>query len=294
MAGDIVKQSDNIRDFLMVQFKPIIKDYATRAYNEDAWLKSAMMCIVESEELQKCLATPQGKASLVHALRYAAATGLSLNPQEGKAALIPYAGKVEYQVMKGGMIALAMASGKVEFITADTVYENDDFQIEKTMDGDTYRFKPALKDRGDALGYFAALRMTSGTVHVKWIDKANMEKHRDHYAKGLRYTHEDKAKGIKKGELKPNHAWVKSFDGMSLKTVLKALLRSLEISPELTSAVVSDDRFESGEILDVTPRAEEAGASAEDVKEQMAEVETEEAAGTSEEPPQEKTEKDLF
>ena len=247
----IVKKTEDTKNFLITQFKPVIADYATREYNQDAWLKTVMMCLMESDELQKCMTTPAGQASLIHALRYAAGTGLSLNPQEGKAALIAYSGKVEYQVMKGGMIELAMASGKVEFITSDIVYAGDDFSIEKTMNGDEYRFKPALRDRGDVLGYFAALKMTDSVTHVKWIDIATMEIHRDKSGKGVSNQ---------------NSAWKKSFDGMSIKTVLKALLRSLEISPDLTTAVVSDDKFEAGAVIDVTPQS---GASAADVTDAM-------------------------
>jgi len=272
----LVKKTEDTKKFLIEQFKPVLSDYKTRDYNSDAWLKTAMMCIVENEELLKCLGTPAGQASLVHALRYAAGTGLSLNPQEGKAALIPYSGKVEYQVMKGGMVQLAMESKKVEFITADTVYEGDTFEIEKTMDGDRYRFKPALMDRGKVLGYFAAVKMKDGTCHVKWIDTANMEKHRDQYGKGV--TNE-------------KSAWKKSFDGMAQKTVLKALLRSLEISPDLTAAVTSDDRFEvDADVIDVTPEAEAQepgpGSTSEEVLDKLEEEESE--------PPTEKTEKDLF
>jgi phage RecT family recombinase len=229
-------------------------DYATREYNHDVFLKSAMMCIIESDELQKCMTSPAGQASLYHALRYAAGTGLSLNPQEGKAALIAYSGKASYQVMKRGMIELAMDSGKVDFITADTVYEKDIFEIEKTMEGDKYSFKPALMDRGDVLGYFAALKMSNKTVHVKWIDIANMREHKKKYGQGG-----DNQKA----------AWNKSFDGMAIKTVLKALLRMVEISPDLTKAVVSDDTFEAGDVIDITPEPEKPGASSEDVKEKM-------------------------
>lgn len=277
-APTIIKKTQEAKNFLITQFKPVIGDYAKAGLNEDAWLKTAMMCIMESDELQKCMATPAGQASIVHALRYAASTGLSLNPQEGKAALIAYSGKVEYQVMKGGMIELAMASDKVEFITADTVYAGDDFDIEKTMDGDRYRFKPALMDRGDAIGYFAAVKMKSGTCHVKWIDRANMEDHRDRYGKGI---------------TKENSAWKKSFDGMALKTVLKALLRSLEISPELTGAVSSDDKFEAEDVIDVTPA--QPGATAEEVTEKMeGEEKAVESKPKDEKPPTEKTGKDLF
>lgn len=250
----IVKNTNAAKQFL-AGFLPLIEDYATRDFNHGAWLKTAMMCIVANDDLIKCMTTPVGQASLYNALRYAAATGLSLNPQEGKAALISYNGKVDYQVMKGGMIELAMDSGKVAFITSDVVYEGDKFDIEKTMNGDTYSFKPGLKDRGTVLGFFAALKMDKAngdTVHVKWIDKVNMEAHRDRYGKGVK---------------KEESAWNKSFIGMGIKTVLKALLRSIEISPELSSAVVGDDQFEAGEIIDITP--DQPGASAEDVAAEM-------------------------
>jgi phage RecT family recombinase len=275
----IVEKTDKTKAFLG-SFKPLISDYATREYNHNAWLKTVMMCIMENDDLVKAMGTPAGQASLYHALRYAASTGLSLNPQEGKAALIAYSGKVQYQVMKGGMIELAMASGKVEFITSDVVYKKDEFEIEKTMNGDTFKFRPALAERGNVIGYFAALKMKVGTVLVKWIDIANMEAHRDRYGKGV-----DRA----------GSAWKTSFDGMALKTVLKALLRSVEISPDLTTAVVTDDKFEAGdtgEVIDVIPEPE-GGASAEEVK---AELEAAEGEGQGKEEPGEQGEedKDLF
>ena len=69
-----------------------------------------------------------------------------------------------------------------------------------------------------------------------------MEDHKARYAKGLTY---------KDGKEKPGHAWNKSFDGMALKTVLKALLRTVEISPDLSVAVGVDDKFEVGNDEDV-------------------------------------------
>lgn len=283
----IVKKTEDVKKFL-VAFAPLVSEYATREYSHGAFLKTAMMCILESDELLKCLTTPAGQASMYHALRHAASTGLSLNPQEGKAVLIAYAGKVDYQVMKNGMIELAMDSGKVDFLTADIVYEGDDFKIEKAMEGDKYKFIPALKDRGDILGFFAALKMTDGTVHVKWIDRVNMEAHRDRYGKGLYHTADEPSKGIKKGDPKAHHGWHKSFEGFSLKTVIKALLRLVNISKDLTIAIITDDKFET-DVIDFPPN--KPGATAEDVKDDMeaegAPVDTEgaETVETSKEKP---------
>jgi len=212
LAGDFLKS-----------FGRSLKDYAVREYNQTSFLKSAMIAIADNKDLSDCLTTDAGKRSLFAALRYAATTGLSLNPQEGKAALIPYGGKIQYQVMKNGLIELALESGKVEFITADYVKENDKFSIKKTVHGDEYSFEPALKDRGEILGYFAALKMKSGVTHVKWFTAEEIEKHRKAYSERSKM---------------PETAY-------GIKTVLKALLRSISISDELDNAIGADDFFEA-------------------------------------------------
>ena len=227
--------------------KQSLSGYAVRNYNQDAFIKSAMLAIVESASLKECLTTPAGKASLFNAMRHAATTGLSLNPSEGKAALIAYGGKVQYQVMKNGIIELAMQSGQVEFVTADTVRENDLFTVTKTADGDNFNYQPKRKDRGEIDGFFAACKLKNGSTHVKWMTIKEIEEHRDKYSSMY--------------NAKPDASpWKKSFEGMGLKTVIKALFRNLSICPELDAAVISDDQEET-QIINVTPK----GTSAEDV-----------------------------
>ena len=250
-----------------------LSGYAMRDYNSEGFLKSAMLAIVESDELTKALQTTNGKATLYHALRFAASTGLSLNPQEGKAALIAYAGKITYQIMKSGMIDLAMQSGKVEFITSDTVRGADSFTIEKTMDGDKYSFIPSRKNRGDIDGFFAAIKLTDGSVHVKYMTREEVEVFRDNYSSYFK--------------AKKTGPWKTSFEGMGLKTVLKALFRGLNVAPEVSAAVHNDDVQLSNfdDLLDVTPEPiEPKGKSSAEVKKDLdkppAETETETKSGT--------------
>lgn len=230
LAGDFLKS-----------FGRSLKDYAVRDYNQTSFLKSAMIAIADSKDLSECLATDAGKRSLFSALRYAATTGLSLNPQEGKAALIPYGGKIQYQVMKNGMIDLALESGKVEFITADYVKENDKFSIRKSVHGDEYTFEPALKDRGNVLGYFSALKMKSGSTHVKWFTAEEIQKHRQTYSAKTQMPE----------------------TGYGIKTALKALLRGISISDELDNAIGADDFFEA----EFTVKGTSADDAAEKLKE---------------------------
>jgi phage RecT family recombinase len=240
----------NAADFLG-NLKNTLPTYAIRPYKNETFVRSAMIAIVSNEDLQSCLTTDQGKASIVNAMRMAAGTGLSLNPQEGKAALIPYSKNIgtqqnkkwiktaQYQVMKNGLIELALESGKVEFITADTVRANDEFTLSKTMNGDEYFFSPARTDRGEIDGFFAAVKMKDGTCHTVYMATDQAKEHREHFSKKTAMPEE----------------------GYGQKTVLKRLLNNLHISRELSQAVGSDD-VQEAELLDYP---EEQGTSADDL-----------------------------
>lgn len=204
------------------KFEGAIEGYAMRDYNRTAFLKSAMIAITSSNDLAECLRTDAGRVSLFHALRYAASTGLSLNPQEGKAALIPYGGKIQYQVMKNGLVELALASSKVEFLTSDYVRKNDKFAISKSSSGDSYEFSPALDDRGALRGFFAVLKFKNGVTHVKYMTADEVDEHRKKFSASTKMP-----------EI-----------GYGVKTVLKSLLRSVQISPDVDNAIGADDFFE--------------------------------------------------
>jgi len=207
------------------------------------WVKSALILISNTPTLQECMGTTDGQASLYQSLRFASSAGLSLNPQEGKATIIAYKGKAQFQIMKNGMMELVERSGRVEFISSDTVRENDHFDIEKTANGDEYSFKPFRKDRGDIDGFYAAIKLKDGPCHVKYMTMQEVIDFRDKYSSGYKFA-----------KNKQEAAWGKSIEGMGLKTVIKALLRNISISPEITAAIGIDDQSEaSPEEKNITP-----------------------------------------
>lgn len=234
-----------ISKFLQERSKTLsgyMPDHARKKH--ESWLRTAMMTISDNENLKKCLETPSGQNSILHALKLAASVGLSLNPLEGKSALIAYDGKCTFQIMKNGIIELANNSGQVKFITCDTVRKNDKFLVSKTMDGDRYEFTPALTDRGEIIGFFAAVKLISGESNVSYMTKKEVEEHRDRYSKF-------------KGEKAP---WTTSFEGMGLKTILKRLFRNVHISDDVSRAVGADD---------VSETQEPVGTSAEDLTDKI-------------------------
>lgn len=211
---------------------PNLMNYAVRAYDPDAWAKTAMLCIVDNPELLACMATSAGKASLYHALRYAATTGLSLNPQEGKAALVPIQGKVHYWIEKGGMIDLVMETGAVKLIRANSVRSGDKFRLTETLDGDSYEFSPSPRNRGEIIGFFCAIRLRDGGSLVHWMSREEVEAHRDAYGKGLAKT---------------DSAWRKSFEGMGIKTVIKMALRRIALPKEAERVIGAAEEAEAQE-----------------------------------------------
>jgi recombination protein RecT len=246
MTNAITKAEQSVSRFLD-DYTPRLGQYTERV---DEFRKDVQIAITSNEKLSDCLSTADGVASMYQALRLAASTGLSLNPQLGEAALVPYKGKVQFLTMKNGLIRQAQDTGKVEFMTAEMVREKDEIKIGKTADGDTLEHWPSLRERGNVIGYYAVLKLKDGKTHVKYMSKEEAQEWAANY-------------GSYQGKLKQN--WRESFDGMAVKTVLKALLRNVYISPEVTRSVVAEDMSVYGE----TPLLESA---AEEVREAVAEV----------------------
>jgi len=238
MSQQVQKKSD--LQLFQETYQKNLEQYALNKYKKNEFWASFKLAVMENHDLQRALKTDAGKISLASAMRFAISTGLSLNPQEGKAALITYGDVIQYQVMKNGIIELAMQSGKVEFVTADIARANDEFRISKTNNGDDYTFNPARKNRGDVDGYYAAMKMKDGVTHVMYMEKSEVENHRNKFSAFFK----------SKPEKSP---WTKSFDGMALKTVLKRLFRNIVISKELTVAISGDDENEDIPERDITP-----------------------------------------
>jgi len=251
------------------------------AFDVKEYLRGAMILIMENFTLRKALINEKDKASLYNALKIGASVGLSLNPLKQHACLIPYEKKdgsiqIDYQVMKAGLVQLALDSGKVEFITSFPVHENDSIDFSQSMGGDEYIFKPAKKDRGKIIGFLAGLKTVDGIGHIKYMEISEINDIRDKYSKMWKKN-------------KENSPWNNSYPGMGCKTVLKALFRSVFLSAGMKKVVDTDDYFEFGPIRDVTP-----GTTPEDVK---AVLEKPEKKTKKEEKKKEETkpkEKDLF
>jgi phage RecT family recombinase len=237
-----------------------------RGKDFDGWRADAALAIVQNKTLRDCLANEFEAALLMRALQLNAASGLSLNPQRGEAALIAWRGNkgltVSHIPMKNGLVKTALWTGKVARIESGTVYEHDAFTAKKSSDGDGYEWNIAIEDRGKPKGYFALVKLTDGTSVLEYQTRAQVWEHALKYGNGKIW--DEQAKKYK-NEFYSDSAWGKSFDGMAEKTVIRSILNSLHL-PEIEDLFPDEEEA----MRDVT-EPEAKGTGAEDLARSLAE-----------------------
>lgn len=164
-----------------------------------------------------------------------AMTGLSPAPQLGLVCFVPYGKELQLQIEYRGFIALAIRSGEVSYVTADTVREGDDFDY---MRGTRQFLDHIPRGEGEATHYYALVRFKDGSSDFRVMTVKQVEDHRDKFSKQYNAT-----KNYKDG---PKGAWVDHFDAMAMKTCIRQLCKYLSLSPELTAASRIDEYNEAG------------------------------------------------
>lgn len=150
-------------------------------------------------------------ASVLASAMVAATLNLSCVPSLGQAALVPYKGQCQFQIMVRGLVQLAQRTGQYECINVGEVYE-DEYDGEDLLSGEVsfHRVTGGQRDNGETdkiVGYFAYIRTVTGFKHTEYWTKATTQQH------GMRYS-----KSFQRGP------WAENFDRMAEKTVLKSCL----------------------------------------------------------------------
>lgn len=210
--------------------------------------------------------TPQ---SFLGAMMTAAQLGLEPNTPLGQAYLLPYRNKgtleCQFQLGYKGLIDLAYRSGEVSIIQAHEVRENDEFNFEFGLEP-KLTHKPAVRDRGEVLCYYAMFRTKDGGFGFEVMTRDEIQQHAAKYSKSYN------------SGFSP---WSTNFDEMAKKTVLKRVLKYAPLKSDFVRGVASDETIkrelapdmsdvasievdyvidgETGELLE-EPAAEGAGA----------------------------------
>ena len=181
----------------------------------------------ELPELLKC--TYQ---SFAGALLQCATTRLEPGRPLGLAWILPFkdnkSGDVIATFVMGypGVVQLALRPGQLADIAAHAVHENDEFEFD--LGANYVHHHWSLKaQRGPAYAYYAVARYANGGRHIHVMSKAEVEQHRDRYARSAK---------------SPSSPWRTEFDKMAQKTCLLQMRHYLPASTEWAAAIATDDR----------------------------------------------------
>lgn len=141
---------------------------------------------------------------------------------------IPFKGTVSFQIGYKGLIDLVCRKGDVVNIVAQEVRKGDTFHYEYGR-FETLKHIPAPNsERGEIEYFYAYANMKNGGFAFQVMHISDIEKVRDNFSISYKFD-------------KNNSIWSKHFEAMSLKTVIKRLIKYLPISTEAQSAVAYDE-----------------------------------------------------
>lgn len=195
-----------------------------------AFIASVIGSVNANPKLQAC-----DPVSVFGSAMIAATLDLSVVPTLGQAAIVPYKGNVQFQVMTRGLVQLAQRTGQYKCINAGVVYE-DEYDGEDLLTGEVmfHRVKGGYRDQGDEskiIGYFAFIETITGFRKTEYWTKADVENHAKRYSKSYN-----------------NGPWQDNFHAMAKKTVLKSLLNHygpMSVDSQLAMAMAKDQMINS-------------------------------------------------
>lgn len=220
-------------------------------------VRIALTSIRLNPELAKC--TPE---SFLGSLFVAAQTGLE--PVGGRSYLLPFNNsrkqpdgswhtvkECQFVIGYKGLIELFFRHEAALSIDMQTVKENDDFQYQYGTES-FLKHVPAIKNRGETIGYYAVAKIKGGGVVFFYLSKEDALAHGQKHSK----TFDKKA-----GKFYDASPWSKEFDAMAMKTCLIQLAKKLPLSVEVHRAIQADEssrdfRKGVGDAFDLPPTTE--------------------------------------
>lgn len=215
-----------------------------RHMSPDRMSRVMLTAMTQNPKLLDCT-----KESLLQCLMTLSQIGLE--PDKRNAHLIPFEDKkkgitvctliVDYK----GLVTLVRRSGEVSDIHADVICEGDEFEY-SFGSGSKLTHKPALKDRGDAKGFYSYVRLKDGSESFEVLSLDEVLSVRDR-SQGYQ--------AFEKGFTKTN-PWDSDFREMGKKTAFKRHSKWLPLSSEVIDAIDKDEEHNSFETaINITPPA---------------------------------------
>ena len=205
-----------------------------------AWEKESQFAIQQlqrNEFLGKTALNNQ--ASLQNAIINVAAIGISLNPANKHAYLVPRDKMVCLDISYMGLMHLAVQSGSIEWGQAKLVYENDDYKnvgIDKAPE----HHQQTFGDKGKIIGVYCTVKLSSGDFLTEEMDMNAINK-------------------VKSTSKASNGPWKTFEEEMIRKTVVKRASKYWPSSERVNSAisVINEHEGLSDDFIKSTPETKE-------------------------------------
>ncbi|MDR2594548.1 MAG: recombinase RecT [Fibromonadaceae bacterium] len=140
-----------------------------------------------------------------------------LLPDGEEAALVIFGGKngktVSFMPMVKGVIKQIWRSGKIGYISANAVYENDTFDY-CLGDEEYIKHRPTMENRGKIIAAYAIVKTKEGEFIRTVLTKQDIEKLRE------------------SGKSPNGDYWTKWYDQMAIKSAIHRLAKKLDLSVE--------------------------------------------------------------
>jgi recombination protein RecT len=169
-----------------------------------------------------------------------ASTGLTLNPANGYAYLVPRDGEIKLDISYKGLIKIATDTGSVEWARADLVYEADTFIYKGPAEKPEHHANPFSGNRGEVIGVYCIAKTHNGDVLTEIMDRAEIEKIRS------------KSTAFTKGQQGRKGPWEEWFDQMAKKAIIKRASKTwpyTDRSEKLGQAIEIANDAEGGYVL---------------------------------------------
>lgn len=230
-----------------VKNNPIIQSaFSTMSRSDLQDFKLSILDALGTKEIAECPLT-----DIIAIALKSNAMGLPISKELGLAYIIAYKGRATLVPAVKGIKALAMATGLIKVFNEGIVYEGELTNFNKM----TGEFDLSGKRTSDKiLGYFAYIELVNGFKKPLYLSEIDAKAH------ALKYS---KEKDYNTSQKKMPAMWINEFDKMSIKTVVKMLLKSVPLLSKglkgrnLQNAMAEDDNIAYGmdETL-ATPSAE--------------------------------------
>lgn len=133
---------------------------------------------------------------------------------------------VQYLPMVGGLIKKLYASGEIVYIDAACVYERDRFVFRRGDDPKLEHEPTMANDCGEIIAAYVVIKLRSGEVKREVMPRRDI----------------DKVRGASKAGESASGPWVKWFDQMAIKSVVKRVYKQLPRSDEFERLEASDNQ----------------------------------------------------